>query len=232
MKIPKLTPRLSLVADFISEEECKIVADVGTDHAKLPIWLVATENAEKVYASDLRKGPLKKDAENIAFYLGKEGERIPLILGDGTQNIPADYSCLSITGMGGELIADILDRANLPDDVILVLSPMTGAEKLRKRLYSSGYDIIREELVREEEKMYTVIKAKKVDTVPVYPEINEYFSKALLENKSEILRDYIGRYISKFDKALSGRRESGKKHSDEEEIEKLRNEMISLEESI
>ena len=88
MKIPKLTPRLSLVADFISEEECKIVADVGTDHAKLPIWLVATENAEKVYASDLRKGPLKKAAENVAFYLGKEAERVPLILGDDPK-----YSC-------------------------------------------------------------------------------------------------------------------------------------------
>ena len=74
--------------------------------------------------------------------------------------------------------------------------------------------------------------AKKTENAGVYQEINEYFSEALLSEKNGLLHDYIRRYISKFDKALEGRRESGKKHSDEEEIEKLRNEMIKLEESI
>lgn len=232
MKIPKLTPRLALVADFISESGCGTVADVGTDHAKLPIYLVATGKAEKVYASDLRKGPLKKAAENVAFYLGKEAERVPLILGNGTENIPTDYDCLSITGMGGELISEIIGSAKLPENATLVLSPMTGAEKLRKSLYLSGFEIIRETLVGEEKKIYTVMKAKKTENAGVYQEINEYFSETLLSEKNGLLHDYIRRYISKFDKALEGRRESGKKHSDEEEIEKLRNEMIKLEESI
>ena len=207
------------------------VIDVGTDHGYFPVWMASHGYKGNIIASDINAAPLKK-AMDTAMKAGVE-DKIQFQQCDGLENCrPDSVDTIVIAGMGGELIAEIVDSAKLPENATLVLSPMTGAEKLRKSLYLSGFEIIRETLVGEEDKIYTVMKAKKTENAGVYQEINEYFSEALLSEKNGLLHDYIRRYISKFDKALEGRRESGKKHSDEEEIEKLRNEMIKLEESI
>lgn len=235
LKIPKLTPRLSLVAEFISEDRSffqKTVADVGTDHAKLPIYLIATNAVNKAYASDLREGPLKKARENIAFYLGNESGGISVILGNGTENIPPDYNYLSITGMGGELISSIIEASELPDGAVLVLSPMTGAETLRKYLYDNGYDVAREALAREDDRIYTVIKVRKNNSSVSYTKIDEYFSKALLTENDGCLKEYIRKYVNKTKAALDGRRRSGKIYGDEESLEKLLEEMTDLEEKL
>lgn len=235
IKIPKLTPRLKLVADMIAEDNSyseKILADIGTDHAKLPIFLAATSSVMKAYASDLREGPLKKARENIEFYLEGGTESVIPVLGNGTENIPGDYNYLSITGMGGALISEILKNSEAKKGRVFVLSPMTAAEELRRYLYENGYIIFREELSKEENKIYTVIMAKKTDDSVKYEEIDLYFSKALIESGNVYLKNYINKYIARINRAILGREIAEREFPDTEKLRILKRKMISLGEMI
>lgn len=235
VKIPKLTPRLQLVADMLSSDATyseKVLADVGTDHAKLPIFALATSSVVKAYASDLRKGPLKKAMANIRFYLEDNADSVITVLGDGTENIPSDYNYLTISGVGGDLTASILAHSNARFNTVFLLSPMTGAEKLRRFLYENGYEITEELLAKEEKKIYTVIKAKNTGKKTEYEEIDLYFSKALIESGNIHLKDYVRKYISKIEKSIMGRELSENSYSDIDDLRRLEQKMISLEESL
>ena len=86
----ELTPRLNLVSEMISSLHVSTVADIGTDHAKLPIFLIQNKLCNKVYASDIANGPLKSAKKNLDFY-GITSPSVKLYLSDGLQSIPNDY---------------------------------------------------------------------------------------------------------------------------------------------
>lgn len=150
------------------------VADVGTDHAYLPIWLVGGGISSSAVASDLRKGPLERADKNIAEY--GLSDRIKTTLADGLCGIecyqPED---IFICGMGGELIAKIIDAApfvrTVPfvrtapfgqaEKIRLILQPMTHAEILREYLEANGFQIVDEDIATEKgEKIYQIIVAE------------------------------------------------------------------------
>ena len=135
------------------------VADIGTDHGHLPISLVRSKIATKVIACDINEKPLANAKDNIEK---TATENVELRLGDGLAPIkPKEVDCVIIAGMGGEVIAGILENCYFIKDesYTLLLQPMTSADFLRKYLCKNGYSFVSETAVAEGKRIYTVIKA-------------------------------------------------------------------------
>ena len=157
MKTLELTPRLQLLADRVPPGAR--LADVGTDHAYLPVWLRLHGRVVSAIACDLREGPLARARETGRAY-GADG--IDFRLGDGLSVVsPEEADTIVIAGMGGENIAAILEQAPWTADGVhrLLLQPMTRAEVLRRFLMEHGYAIRREILVRDRGTLYPVMEA-------------------------------------------------------------------------
>ena len=153
----ELSPRLRLLADWVPLNAR--LADVGTDHAYLPVWLAVHERVSFAIASDLRKGPLQRARETGARYGAAAG--IEYRLGNGLEGIrPDEVDTIVIAGMGGETIAGILAAAPWTREgkYILLLSPHTKSEELRSFLAENGYCIRREELVYDRGTLYPVME--------------------------------------------------------------------------
>ena len=153
----ELTPRLRLLASWVPPGA--VLADVGTDHAYLPVWLVLHGTVSGAIASDLRTGPLER-AKNTGRTYGVT-ERVSFRLGGGLEPVrPEECSTVCIAGMGGETIAHILEDAPWTADGshTLLLQPMTKAEELRQFLARNGYRICREALVRDRGTIYPVME--------------------------------------------------------------------------
>ncbi len=152
----KLDERLSLCAAFVREGAR--VADIGTDHAYLPVWLVQSGKVLSAIAADVREGPLENAVSNIR----KNGleNRIRAVLSDGLEQIKAEETDdIIIAGMGGELIARIIEAAGWVrnPDKHLILQPMTRAEELRQYLCENGFATLREEACISGRKSYSVM---------------------------------------------------------------------------
>lgn len=156
--IDKLSDRLRKIAVYVPDNA--YVADIGTDHGYLPIFLVSQNKAKKVIACDIREKPLDNARRNIE----KSGvSNIELRLSDGLCNINSDEAdTVIIAGMGGDVIAGILNRSNWikNDRYFLILQPMTSAEQLRKYLFDNGFETETESAVEDADKIYTVITAR------------------------------------------------------------------------
>lgn len=153
-----LDSRLRLAADLVRQGSR--VADIGTDHAFLPVALVSEERCPSAIASDVRQGPVE-NARRTVEQAGL-GDRISVRLGDGLQTMSAEeVDDIVIAGMGGETIAAILEAAPWvkQERYRLILQPMTRAEKLRAYLYTSGFEILAECVTRVGRHWYTVIHA-------------------------------------------------------------------------
>lgn len=154
----ELTPRLGQIAAWVRPGAH--LADVGTDHAYLPVWLTMQGRVASAIASDLRLGPLNRARDTGRRY-GVE-ERITYRLGNGLAAVrPEECDTIVIAGMGGENIAQILAGAPWTADGrhTLLLQPQSRAEVLRAFLADHGYTIRREALVRDRGFLYPVMEA-------------------------------------------------------------------------
>ena len=151
-----LSLRLSTIASLVPKGA--FVCDVGTDHGFLPIFLTESGKARGVIATDINEKPLKKAEENLRSR-GTEG--ITLRLCDGLSGIKkGDADTVIIAGMGGEVISGILKRGSEITenaDITLILQPTTSPEFLRRYLYETGFEIIKEIPVEEKGKLYSVM---------------------------------------------------------------------------
>ena len=156
---PLLSPRLRMVADLVPPGAR--LADVGTDHAYLPAALILEGKIPFAIAADLRRGPLDR-ARATVRELGL-GRKVAFRLCDGLRGIsPEEMDAAVIAGMGGETIAQILAAApwTRERDVPLVLQPMSSMPDLRAWLGENGYRILREELAREGDTLYTALEVR------------------------------------------------------------------------
>ena len=165
----KLTPRLMTAVPYVRGG--RLVADIGTDHAYLPIYLceqrrltpVTLMNGETLcaIAADINRGPVERADQHIAE--ARLTKYIKTLQTDGLTGLDAfDPADIIIFGMGGELIAAILAAATWVHTAgkRLILQPMTHAEKLREYLLAAGFAIIGETLSREGDRIYQTICAE------------------------------------------------------------------------
>ena len=152
-----ITPRLECILNHVSG---RVVADIGCDHAYIPIRLIADGRAERVIASDLNEGPLNIARSNIA----KNGfsDKIETRLGGGLSVLsPGEADMIIIAGMGGEMIEKMLraDEGTARKSKLL-LQPMNSQYELRKFLILNGYNITAEDMALEGFKVYNIIEAE------------------------------------------------------------------------
>ncbi|MDD5952393.1 MAG: class I SAM-dependent methyltransferase [Oscillospiraceae bacterium] len=203
----KLDDRLAACASLV-RENCKL-ADIGTDHAYLPIALAQEGRIQQAIASDIHVGPLQKAAMHVRKY-GLE-EKIQTRISDGLEVIfPNEADDIVIAGMGGELIARIIDSAPwLQDpDKHLILQPMTAPEELRCALREHGFSVREETAVLVEEKVYGVMLAvydpEHPNTDPLFPYLG------LLNGTTPQGAAYIERQIRFYRNKAEGLKRAGK----------------------
>lgn len=219
----KISKRLCTVASYVRNGA--VVADIGTDHAYLPIYLALENKIKKAIASDINEGPISKARDNIHKY-GLE-DVIDTCVADGLDGIekytPTD---IMICGMGGELIAQIVEKSAYAKKhgVRLVLQPMTSVKELREYL-QNGFFTIAENVVYEDEKLYQIICVE-------YDGIKREYSNAELElgiknieNGGEMFNMLLLSLIAKKEKKLNGLKIGG---YDTKETEKEINELKRL----
>lgn len=199
MDLPK---RLAALAAFVPQGS--IAADIGTDHAYLPIFLIKQGICSFVIATDLREGPFHSAEQKIREHALED--RIGLRLGDGLQPLkPGEVEVVVLAGMGGNTIRGILDREpqTLAGIKRLVMQPMTDAGDLRVWLAANGWKIVDEELVEDDGRIYVIIAAepgREVILDPVYLEVGP----RLLEKKSPLMERHLQSFVVKYERVLEG----------------------------
>ncbi|MBS4536919.1 tRNA (adenine(22)-N(1))-methyltransferase TrmK [Clostridium sp. D2Q-11] len=223
----KLTPRLLEIANKVEKDS--VVADIGTDHGYIPVYLIEEGISRKVIACDINEGPL----ESAINYVTKKKyqDYIDTRLGDGLKPVkPNEVDTVIIAGMGGILIADILDADKKIADTIenFILQPMVASSELRKYLYNNGYKIVSEKLSREDNRFYEIIVATH-GRENIEDEIYYEVGAKLIENKDPLLKDYLLKKIDKTQKIMKNIEEHGETE-DNDKYNKLKERLSKLEE--
>jgi len=185
----KLSQRLFNVSELITPG--LTVADVGTDHGFLAIYLCQQKIAKAVIASDVKTGPLQKAADNIE--LAGLSEVIDLRLSDGLKMYEAgEVDSIVMAGMGGNLIIDLISESREVCEAAkeLILSPQSDVSRVRHFLQNNGYMIISESMVFEEGKFYPMMKAIHQEQ-NWDREIDFIYGKILLREENPVLHEYL-----------------------------------------
>ncbi|MGB9779666.1 tRNA (adenine(22)-N(1))-methyltransferase [Caldanaerobacter sp.] len=216
----RLTKRLKTIVKYVPKGVR--LADIGTDHGFIPIYLVKNGIVERVIATDLNWGSLKRAIENIE----KEGlkENIDTRLGDGLKVLKAyEVEVAIIAGMGGLLIIKILEEGKEIAKTIkrFIFQPMKDADKLRRYLLYEGYKICEEDLVKERDKFYEIIVAEH-GRQEIKDEVYYEIGPKLVENSHPLLKEYLIYKIKKIQNILNKLPTEDVKRKDlEEKIKKL-----------
>jgi len=204
----ELTPRLQAIADQVPQGS--ILADIGTDHAYLPVKLLLDGQIRSAIAADLREGPLANARETAAQH--GVTDRISFRLCDGLTGInPGEADVIAIAGMGGETIVSILSAAPWTRNCKLLLQPMTSFPELRSWLQSNGYTIEKETIAREGNRLYSIWAAiggemRKLTTAELW---------AGVQSDDPLRGDYLRMMITKMERTLNGHRAAHVPNEDE-----------------
>lgn len=224
-----LSRRLTALADMVTPGSR--LADVGCDHAHLPIRLCQENRIPSAIAMDVNPGPLERARENVE-QAGLD-DCIEIRLSDGLERLNAgEADCVVIAGMGGQLIASILKQkpsllggdSAVPE---LILGPHSEPDKVRKLLTCFSYHIVDEDFIEEDGKYYPIIKAQKARTekgkAPAKTEpdpVELAFGPVLLRRRDPVLLQYLRRQEKQLHSIMD--------HLKSQDTENARNRMISL----
>ncbi|WP_253293826.1 class I SAM-dependent methyltransferase [Falcatimonas sp. MSJ-15] len=185
----QLSKRLQAVADYVSKGTT--VADIGTDHGYIPIYLTVNNICKKAYAMDVRKGPLEHAKANIER-MGLS-DRIEARLSDGLSKLQSgEADTVVISGMGGHLTTEILEAGKdaLESVEELVLCPHADVDVVRHYLHDNNYMIEKETMLIDEGKFYNIIKAHRGSEV-YDREVYYQYGKKLLEQQDSVLKEFL-----------------------------------------
>ncbi|QIL46884.1 tRNA (adenine-N(1))-methyltransferase [Vagococcus coleopterorum] len=216
MNEQKLSLRLEKVASYVPQ--AAVVADIGSDHAYLPAWLILNGVVKQAVAGEVVKGPFES-ANQLVQQLGLESQ-ITVRLANGLEAIePTDHvSAITIAGMGGSLISEILDRGFekgiLTGKERLILQPNIGERKLRLWLQAHQYQLVAEELIEEDGKRYEILVAEKATETTNYSPQELLFGPFLLKEKSQLLKDKWAQELVQKELILSRLSEDNPNHQD------------------
>ena len=203
MRELQLQPRLQLLADMVPPGSR--LADVGTDHGYIPVWLLQRGRIAAAIASDIGAEPLQHAKQTAAEY---EVNSIDFRLCPGLDAIaPEEADTIVIAGMGGETIQTILEAASWTagGEHLLLLQPMTKVEYLRKWVVDNGYCFTEERLVLDKNYLYPVFAVRGGTQPPLTPA--QQYGGVLLDG-DPLYADYLDERIGKLQKAIDGLRHS------------------------
>ena len=201
MKLP-ISKRLLCCALMV--QSGSRVADIGTDHGYLGIYLLQSGAARHVIACDLRKDPLENARRNAKLF-GVDGE-MEFRLSDGLEKIlPDEVDTVVMAGMGGDLIQKILSQCpwRKREGLQFILQPQSAGNVLRRWLCEDGFEIQREEPVQDGHFLYTVMELRQGEPSPLTPG-TEYASPALLASKSPLVGTYLARVENALQETVRG----------------------------
>ena len=206
MNLPKLDSRLETALTYLRKG--KTMADIGTDHAYLPIFSVLSGISCSALASDINKGPCQRADKNVRNY--GLSDKINVICCDGLTKarefFPDD---IVIFGMGGELIVKILDDAPFVKDknIRLILQPMTKSEVLREYLAKNGFNIISETLSEADGRQYFTVCAEFDGRIREFDETEYLLGKFNFEKHSgnPVFEKIIDRNIKAMEIKITGK---------------------------
>ncbi|MCL2236342.1 MAG: class I SAM-dependent methyltransferase [Defluviitaleaceae bacterium] len=202
-----MSPRLLKIANMVRHST---LVDIGTDHAHLPIYLAQGGRVCNVLATDIALEPLERGRQNAAY--ADVLHIVDFKQGAGLEGVtPLKYETCTISGMGGEMIAGILQ--NSPDVAKgfkqLVLSPQRSVPKLRRFLHDNGFSINNEEIVEDNGKFYNILDCSPNPQEP-YDDAGYEFGQILLEGRHPLLGSLIRYDMKKYENinmdALPGER--------------------------
>ncbi len=192
-----LTARLRQVVAAVPNTNS--IADIGSDHAYVPIRLLRAGTVQYAIASDVREGPLLAARKHI--FRRRLQNRIECRLGDGLQVLqPGEVDGIVMAGMGGEMMVQIWQKK--PQVVkrlrFAVLQPMSRWAEVRRMLRRSGWSLADEWLVAEKDKLYRVMYAiaDKCQSKMPYPALMDEVGACLWEKRDPLLGRLLTRMIN------------------------------------
>lgn len=196
----ELTKRLKRISEYVNRGNT--VADIGTDHGYIPIYLALNGIVTKAYAMDINKGPLGKAKNNIHMY-GVENV-VETILSDGLKQLyNKKVDTVIIAGMGGMLIKKILEDSK---DILLniqklIISPHLDAQQVRRTVHKLGFKIETEDFIEDEGKHYLILVCVK--GAEAYDKSIEYkYGKEINKESVAVYKEYLKRQLEINNKVL------------------------------
>lgn len=186
------------------------LADIGTDHAYLPVWLLERQRIASAIAADIAAGPCQAAAATVAMHHLQD--RVQVRQGNGLAALqPGEADCLTIAGMGGSTIISILEAAPeiAADAGFLVLQPMAGAAGLRQWLCTHGWELVAEELVDDPPHFYEIICARP-GAAATYTPAEYAVGPLLLRQRHPLLGQQLERQLATCRQLLDGMEKSAK----------------------
>lgn len=187
----RLSARLQTVAGFVRPGSR--IADIGTDHGYIPVYLAQTGRIRSALAMDVRPGPLERARAHVEEYGIRAACPIELRLSDGLKELkPGEADTLIIAGMGGELIIRILDEGRhvWEETEHFILSPQSALDKVRTYLAAHGFMIEDEAMVKDEGKYYTVMSVAK-GSMEYGSQVHYLYGRILIQKKDRVLMEFL-----------------------------------------
>ncbi len=197
--------RMSRIAECVPNGA--ILADIGTDHGKLPVYLALKNKIKRAVAADINEMPLQKAVNNIKK--NNLQDKIDTFLTDGLKGIEKfSPDCVAIAGMGGELIEQILEEGTIDKtQVKFILQPMTKEDSLRKYLCKNGYLITDEHIVKEG-KLYQIICAEYDGKTREIGECECLLGRINIEKSEDLLGELIEKVIDRTSVKIKGKQKA------------------------
>ena len=204
------------------------VADIGTDHAYLPAWLILSGISPKALACDVRKGPLENARKTVEHY-GIE-DRVSLRLSDGFDEIePFEADDFIMCGMGGTLMEQLVSRTYWLKDKRkrIIVQPQSHAEDIRRFFVENGFEILLEDACIDSGKLYCAMVAEYTGEITQKP-ISYIYSGEL----SKCPQKEAKLFLENINLRLKKKLEAEKIHGSAETAERLKKITLELEETI
>lgn len=196
-----------------------VFADIGTDHAKLPVYLIKSGKATRAIASDIGEGPIARARTYIA--MNGLSNKIDTYIGDGIAHLditaPAD---IAICGMGGETIVNIIAGAPFVKnpDIRIMMQPMTDFTMLRKYLAENGFYPIAEDIIESDGRMYQCMIYGYNGEKYAISDVEAELGAKCIEARSETFVKYVKRRYNIVKKCLDGKNKAGIDPSEEKAL--------------
>jgi tRNA (adenine22-N1)-methyltransferase len=244
----KLSDRMNVIVEYVDADA--VVADIGTDHGYIPIWLMKNRKCKKVILSDINSGPLEKAAENIRKYVPEMENSVDIRQGSGLDVLDINEAdTVIIAGMGGILIKNILEaRLDIVYDLKkMILQPRNNSPHLRSWIKKlDGFTIVNELIVKEASKYSEILIVKKdgeltehevkniaqaetIENMLPFPKhVYDEFPAMYILNNTSVIRDYLSVKLSVAEKILDEIRIQGKSKRSEELLAESENKVLYI----